>query len=65
MKAQAAKFKVSTADLLEDIKEAYVATIFKGKDMFQDTKEIMLLKLKNLKCEDLIDAGVSELTNKA
>ena len=67
MKVQAAKFKVSAAELLEDIKEAYVDTIFKGKDLFQDTKEIMLLKLDQLKkltCEDLTDSDVSELANK-
>ena len=61
MKVQAAKFKVSTADLLEDIKDAVALGKIQGLALYQKSIEIMLEKLellKQLKCEDLTDAQV-------
>ena len=58
---QAAKFKVSAADLLEDIKEAVADGQMKGMVLYEKTVEIMLEKLEQLKkltCEQLIDAEV-------
>ena len=58
---QAAKFKVSAADLLEDIKEAVANGQMKGMVLYQKTVEIMLEKLEQLKkltCEQLIDTAV-------
>ena len=61
MEAQAAKFKVSTADLLENIKKAVALGIIQGVALYQKSIEIMLgilPLLKQLKCEDLTDAQV-------
>lgn len=58
---QAAKFKVNSAELLEDIKEAVAKGQMHGKALYQKSVEIMLTKLeqaRNLTCEQLIDADV-------
>ena len=59
MTAVATNFKVSAADLLKDIKEAVAAGYLQGKALYQATITIMLEKVKNLSCEQLIDADVS------
>lgn len=56
----AAKFKVSVTDLMTDLKEAVADGIVQGKALFQKTKEILLEKLTNLSCDQLMDADTCQ-----
>ncbi|XP_066929375.1 uncharacterized protein [Clytia hemisphaerica] len=54
--AIAQKFKVSAADLIQDIKEAVADGIVKGQALYQKTVEIMLEKINNFSCDQVMDA---------
>ncbi|XP_066921245.1 uncharacterized protein [Clytia hemisphaerica] len=51
----AKRFHVSIANLTRDIEEAITDGITQGKALYQKTIEIMLMKINNLSCEQLID----------
>lgn len=54
LKNTANNFHVSIASLTKDIEEAIVDGISSGKALYQKTIEIMLSKIKNLSCNQLI-----------
>jgi len=60
LKEIAQKFKVSAADLLQDIKEAVADGIVKGQALYQKTIEIMLEKINNFSCEQVMDADTCQ-----
>lgn len=52
----AKKFKVSAADLIQDIKEAVADGVVKGQALYEKTIKIMLEKLNNFSCDQVMDA---------
>lgn len=62
MKKTAKNFHVSLTNLTKDIEEAIVDGISSGKALYQKTIEIMLSKIKNLSCDQLINTDVSFFT---
>jgi len=54
---------VSAAALTEDIKEAVATGVVQGQALYQKTVEIMLEKINNFDCTQLMDADVSSTVN--
>lgn len=54
---------MSAAALTEDLKEAVATGVVQGQALYQKTVEIMLEKINNFDCTQLMDADVSSIVN--